>query len=338
MARVLITGGCGFIGSHLAEYLAGQGDDVTVLDQAAPVPGPAESVRYVGGDVRDERAVAAAIPPGVEVIYHLSAVVGVDRYLSAPADVVEINLLGTLNLLRAARDHGAKIVLASTSEVYGKNPAAPWREDSDRVLGSTATDRWSYSSSKGLAEHLTFGYIRQYGVRAAIIRYFNVYGPRQRPAYVVRRRVPGARGGLPPEVYDSGSQTRCFTYIDDAIRGTVLAGTSPAADGEHFNIGNQRESTIAEVIALICELTGLDLPPAPLDTAAAWGPAYQDISRRVPDSSKARAVLGWEAAVGLRDGLARTIQWARDNPWWLEQLRDESAPRLPEPAGPGAAR
>ena len=333
MTRVLITGGSGFIGSHLAEHLARSGDEVTVFDQAPPVPGPAGSVRYVYGDVRDERAVAAAVPPGVEVIYHLSAVVGVDRYLSAPADVVEINLLGTLNLLRCARDSGAKIVVASTSEVYGKNPAAPWQEDSDRVLGSTAVDRWSYSSSKGLAEHLTFGYIRQYGVRATIVRYFNVYGPRQRPAYVVSRSVHRAVRGLAPEVYDSGSQTRCFTYIDDAITGTVLAGASPRADGQHFNLGNQRESTVTEVVGLICELTGLDSPATALDTAAAWGPSYQDIPRRVPDAGKARQVLGWTAQTSLRDGLARTIAWARASPWWLE-LPDEKAAQTTQ----GAAR
>lgn len=333
MSGVLITGGSGFIGSHLAEHLARHGDEVTVFDRAAPVPGPAESVRYVYGDVRDERAVASAMPPGLEVIYHLSAVVGVDRYLAAPADVVEINLLGTLNLLRCARDSGAKIVIASTSEVYGKNPATPWQEDSDRVLGSTATDRWSYASSKGLAEHLTFGYIRQYGVRAAIVRYFNVYGPRQRPAYVVSRSVHRALRGLAPEVYDSGAQTRCFTYIDDAIRGTVLAGTSPEADGEHFNLGNQQESTVAEVVGLICDLTGLEKPASVLDTAAAWGSSYQDIARRVPDAGKARQVLGWKAETSLRDGLAQTIAWARASPWWLE-LPDEKAAATAQ----GAAR
>jgi dTDP-alpha-D-glucuronic acid decarboxylase len=324
MARVMITGGCGFIGSHLAEHLVSGGDEVTVFDTAAH--GGIDSVHYIQGDIRDETAVAKAVADGTDVVYHMSAVVGVDRYLTAPADVAEINLLGTLNVLRSARDTGAKVVVASTSEIYGKNPATPWREDSDRVLGTTAADRWCYSTSKALAEHLTFGYVRQYGIRASIVRYFNVYGPRQRPAYVVSRSIHRALHGLPPEVYDGGAQTRCFTYIDDAIRGTVLAAASPAADGEHFNIGNHRESTIAEVVGIICELTGAAVPVADVDTAAAWGASYEDIPRRVPDTTKARDMLGWECTTSLRGGLAATIEWARGASWWLDGLADQQAP------------
>jgi dTDP-alpha-D-glucuronic acid decarboxylase len=333
MARVLVTGGCGFIGSHLAEYLVRNGNDVTVLDSASPLDGGSQSVRYIQGDVRDETAVARASHDAIDTIYHMSAVVGVDRYLTAPADVVEINVLGTLNLLRAARSSGAKIVIASTSEVYGKNPATPWQEDSDRVVGTTAVDRWSYSTSKALAEHLTFGYMRQHGVRASIVRFFNVYGPRQRPAYVVSRSIHRALNGLAPELYDGGTQTRCFTYVDDAIRGTVLAASSPQADGEHFNIGSHRETTIAEVVSIICELVGITVPVRPVDTATAWGTSYEDILRRVPDTTKASNMLGWAATTPLREGLARTIAWARSNSWWLEELRDEAAPaHTPEPA------
>ncbi len=326
MGRVLITGGCGFIGSHLAEYLVSHGDEVTVFDLSGPADGGIDSVRYLQGDVRDESAIGKSVADGIDVVYHMSAVVGVDRYLTAPADVAEINVLGTLNVLRAARETGARVVVASTSEIYGKNPATPWREDSDRVLGTTAADRWSYSTSKALAEHLTFGYIRQYGVRASIVRFFNVYGPRQRPAYVVSRSIHRALHGLAPEVYDGGGQTRCFTYVADAIRGTVLAATSPAADGEHFNIGDHRESTIAEVVSIICELTGIEAPAAQVDTATAWGSRYEDIPRRVPDTTKARTLLGWEPATSLRAGLAATIEWARHAPWWLEGLADEQAP------------
>ena len=325
MTGILITGGCGFIGSHQAGHLAAVGEDVTVFDAALPAFAAHEGVRYVQGDVRDEAAVAA-VAASADLVYHMSAVVGVDRYLTTPADVVEINLLGTLNVLRSARDTGARVVIASTSEVYGKNPVTPWHEDADRVVGSTAADRWSYSTSKALAEHLTFGYMRQHAVRATIIRYFNVYGPRQRPAYVVSRSVHRALRGLAPEVYDSGRQTRCFTYIDDAIAGTVLAASAPKAEGDYFNIGNPRETTIGEVVALICELTGTAAPAVALDTAAAWGADYEDIDRRVPDTAKARDLLGFEAEIPLRDGLAATIAWARANPWWLETLRDEIAP------------
>lgn len=332
MARVLITGGTGFIGSRLADHLVRSGDEVTIFDIAAPRE-PHPAVRYVEGDVRDSDAVAAALSGGADYIYHMSAVVGVDRYLAVPADVVEINFLGTRNVLQQAGAVDAKVVIASTSEVFGKNPTPPWHEDSDRVLGSTAVDRWSYSSSKALAEHLTFAYIKQYGIRASIVRYFNVYGPGQRPAYIVSRSVHRALHGLPPEIYDGGGQTRCFTYIDDAVRGTVLAATSPKADGEHFNIGSHIETTVGELVSLICELTGLTVPAVPLDTAAQYGATYQDIPRRVPDTRKARDILGWEITTSLREGLVQTIEWARNAPWWLDGLSDTTPPVQDQDAG-----
>jgi UDP-glucose 4-epimerase len=322
MTRVLVTGGSGFVGSHLVDHLTAAGDEVTVFDAAPPRAAAERLTRHVQGDIRDEEALAKAFADGVDVVYHLSAVVGVDRYLAVPADVVEINLLGTLNVLRQAHAAEAKAVIASTSEVYGKNPATPWQEDADRVLGSTAVDRWSYSTSKALAEHLTFAYVRQHGVHAAIVRYFNVYGPRQRPAYVVSRSIHRALRGLAPEVYDDGTQTRCFTYVDDAIQGTLLVGNSAESDGECFNIGSTQESTVADVVEIICELTGLSVPRASLDTAAKFGTRYQDIQRRVPDTTKIRTMLGWECSTPLRSGLQQTIDWARGNQWWLDQAAD----------------
>jgi nucleoside-diphosphate-sugar epimerase len=318
MARALVTGGSGFVGSHLAEFLADAGDDVTVFDLAPPRFHQAGPLQFRQGDIRNEEAVAKAFTHGFDTVYHLSAIVGVDRYLAVPADVVETNMVGTLNLLRQARVADAKIVVASTSEVYGNNPLTPWHEDADRVLGSTAVDRWSYSTSKALAEHLTFAYVRQHRLRAAIVRYFNVYGPRQRPAYVVSRSVHRALRGLAPEVYDSGAQTRCFTYVEDAVRGTALVGASQDSEGECFNIGSERESTVAEVVSMICELAGVRRPTAGLDTAERLGASYQDIARRVPDTSKARKMLGFQATTTLQEGLRQTIEWARTNPWWLE--------------------
>ena len=210
-----------------------------------------------------------------------------------------------------------RVVVASTSEVFGKNPAVPWKEDGDRVLGPTTADRWTYSSSKALSEHLTFGFVRQHGLRATVVRYFNVYGPRQRPAYVVSRSVHRALNGLAPVVYDAGGQTRCFTYIADAIEGTLLAASTAEANGNAFNIGSMQETTVSEVVDLVVKLTGYDSPVAPVDTAEKFGSAYQDLPRRVPDNSKARAVLGWNCDTTLPEGVARTVDWARANPWWL---------------------
>ncbi|MBA9007750.1 NAD-dependent epimerase/dehydratase family protein [Thermomonospora cellulosilytica] len=318
MARVVVTGGCGFLGSHLVDELVRRGEEVTVFDGGAPPPDqtPSPSVRHVTGDIRDAARLAEVVRDGVDTVYHLAAVVGVDRYLDRPLDVIDINLFGTRNVLELAARAGAKVVVASTSEVFGKNPAVPWREDDDRVLGSTAVDRWSYSSSKALCEHLAFAFARDRGLRTAVVRYFNVYGPRQRPAFVVSRSVHRALNGRPPVVYDDGGQTRCFTYVQDAVDATIAVGTSERAVGECFNVGSSAETTVARLSALVAELTGAGTV-VPVDTRDRLGGRYQDLRRRVPDTSKISGLLGWRCATDLRDGLARTIEWARRNPWWL---------------------
>jgi dTDP-alpha-D-glucuronic acid decarboxylase len=314
--RAVVTGGCGFIGSHLASRLLARGDEVTVLDGAPPSAAPAEA-RYVFADVRDPSQVAEVIAPGVDVVYHLAAVVGVDQYLARPLDVIDINFSGTRHVLAASARAGARVVVASTSEVFGKHPAVPWREDGDRLLGPTTADRWSYSASKALAEHLTFAFVRQHQLEATIVRYFNVYGPRQRPAYVVSRNVHRVLNGRPPVIYDGGLQTRCFTYVDDAVDGTLLAAAAPGATGEVFNLGSTQETTIAAAVELITDLAGVGTWPLAVDTPATLGPAYQDLPRRVPDTSKAQEQLGWSCRTSLADGLARTIAWARTSPLWL---------------------
>ncbi|MGW0392228.1 NAD-dependent epimerase/dehydratase family protein [Streptomyces sp. NPDC003042] len=324
MARVLVTGGNGFIGGHLVERLLERGDEVTVYDGAPPPGGRAAAgARFVEGDIRDADRLGAALA-GAELVYHLAAVVGVDQYLARPLDVIDINFSGTRTVLDLACRADAKVVVASTSEVFGKNPAVPWAEDGDRVLGPTSADRWTYSSSKALAEHLTFAFASQHGLEATVVRYFNVYGPRQRPAYIVSRSVHRALNGLPPVVYDRGGQTRCFTYVDDAVAGTVLAGTVPGAAGEAFNLGSETESTVGEVVDLVVELTGAATGTSAADTAAAYGRAYEDLARRVPLTAKARTVLGFKCRTPLREGLERTVDWARATPWWLE-LPDSGA-------------
>ena len=317
--HAVVTGGSGFVGSHLVESLLARGHEVTIFDGAEP---PAdwdairEQVTRVEGDVRDPDVLARAIRPGVDVVYHLAAVVGVDQYLARPLDVIDINVTGTRNVLELAAKAGARLVVASTSEVFGKNPAVPWREDGDRVLGPTTADRWAYSSSKALTEHLAFAFARGHDLDVTVVRYFNVYGPRQRPAYLVSRSLHRALNGLPPVVYDQGRQTRCFTYVADVVEGTILAGTHPGAVGEVFNIGSMTETTIAEAVELIASLTGA-ASAIPVDTARTLGAAYEDLPRRVPDNTKARTLLGWDCGTTLREGLARTVDWARANPWWL---------------------
>ncbi|MGH3756308.1 NAD-dependent epimerase/dehydratase family protein [Actinophytocola sp.] len=321
-ARAVVTGGCGFIGSHLVERLLARGDEVTVFDSAPPPEHQRLArtrARHVAGDILDRSVLAETIRPGVDVVYHLAAVVGVDQYLARPLDVIDINFSGTRNVLDLAEQAGARLVVASTSEVFGKNPAVPWREDDDRVLGSTSADRWTYSSSKALTEHLTFAFARQCGLPATIVRYFNAYGPRQRPGFVASRSVHRALNNQPLVVYDGGRQTRCFTYVEDAVDATLLAAEHPAAVGQAFNIGSMAEATVAELVDLVQELTGGTAPITTIDASTALGRSYEDLHRRIPDNTKARRTLGWQCTTSLRDGLTRTIDWARANPWWLAQ-------------------
>jgi UDP-glucose 4-epimerase len=333
MANVVVTGGCGFIGGHLTQFLAHRGDRVVTYDTVPPPPSlPETAGGHVVGDIRDAARLATVIRPGAEVVYHLCALVGVDRYLEYPLDVIDVNVQGTRNVLECASAAGAKVVVASTSEVYGKNPAVPWAEEADRVLGGTSVERWSYATSKAMAEHLTYAFVRQHGLRAAIVRYFNVYGPGQRPAYVLSRNIHRALRGLPLMMYDDGRQTRCFTYVGDAVEATATVGSLTRCDGESFNVGSSDETPVAEALQLIGQPTGASQPPVHVQTSESLGRQYEDIGRRAPDTAKARTVLGWKCRTPLRDGLAATVAWARENPWWLE-LPERGATAAAAPAG-----
>ncbi|GGU03689.1 NAD-dependent epimerase/dehydratase family protein [Actinomadura citrea] len=324
---VVVTGGCGFIGSHLVERLAHQGEDVIVYDPAAPPPDldcGGTAVRHVRADIRDERALAGAIGPDVHTVYHLCALVGVDQYLDDPLEVIDVAVSGTRNVLRAASAAGVKVVVSSTSEIYGKNPDVPWSEDADRVLGSVTADRWSYSASKAVAEHMVVAYARHRGLRASVVRYFNVYGPRQRPAYVISKTVHRVLRGLPPLLYDDGTQTRCFTFVEDAVDATLRVGAGETADGQCFNVGSDRETSVGDAVRLVTRLAGAEFAPIRVSTDSALGSAYEDIPRRVPDVGKARELLGWRSRTPLQAGLARTIAWAKRSPWWLDAVAGAS--------------
>jgi len=319
--KIVVTGGGGFIGSHLTEKLLGRGSDVVVfenrmsqnLESAAGHPG----FTLVEGDIRDIGAVEAVMNSDVDLVFHLAAVVGVKNYIKDPVGVIDINVGGTRNVLQAAARAGARVVLTSTSEVYGKNPKVPWSEDDDRVLGNTSIDRWSYSTSKATAEHMAIAMHHTQGLPVTVVRYFNAYGPRQSPYYVISQSVYRALRGEPPILYDGGRQTRCFTFIDDAITGTLAAADHPEAVGQVFNIGNSTEATVREAIETVIKVAGVDRGWEDLDTTAHYGESYEDIIRRVPDVDKARRLLGFEAKTTLGEGVEATVEWARHNDWWL---------------------
>jgi UDP-glucose 4-epimerase len=321
---VLVTGGAGFVGSHLVEALLGAGHEVHVFDRLAledaanlaPVAGH-QRLRYTRGDLLDREQLRAFFRPDASVIYHLASVVGVKNYIADPLRLIDIVVGGTRSTIELAREHGVKMVFTSTSEIYGKNPAVPWPESGDRVLGPTSVDRWSYSSSKAVCEHMIFGVHRQSGWPFTIVRFFNVYGPRQNPYYVVSQSVYRALRGEAPYLYDDGAQTRCFTYVSDIVAALIVAWRHPKSVGEVFNLGNPVESTIREVIDLVLDCAGSDAKPIAFDTTVEYGATYEDIPRRIPAVDRAHEILGWKAETPLAEGIAKTVAWARDNEWWL---------------------
>lgn len=332
ISNVVVTGGYGFIGSHLVSALLNRGASVTVFDFAKNIRDTSidfdrhANFRFVQGDVTDLTALEEALRPGVDTVLHLAAVVGVKNYLDDPLRVLDVNVTGTRNVLELSRRHGIRVVFASTSEVFGKNPNPPFAEDDDRVVGSTRTARWSYSTSKAMAEHLVFAMHDANQLPVTVVRYFNVYGPRQRPIFVISQSIHRILNGRPPLLYDSGDQSRCFTYVDDAVAGTLLASESSAAIGQAFNIGSMTETTVGDVVNLAIKIANVDSVSGveSVDTAARYGGRYEDIPRRIPDSRKAQRELGWRLKVDVEEGIRRTIDWARANPWYLkEPARDQ---------------
>jgi len=314
--KILITGGGGFVGSHLSEALLARGDEVYILE-----PGGTQKVRHLLGHpsfriVRDSvmsHDILDSLIAQVDLVYHLAAVVGVEHYVGDPYEVLNVNVNGTQNVLKVAYKYGRKVVFSSTSEVYGRNPKLPWSEDDDRVLGSTRIDRWCYSTSKAVGEHFCFAY-HKLGLPVTITRYFNVYGPRL-DKIDVGRIITIFMGQLlrnePLTVIGDGTQTRCFTYVDDAVAATIAAGIGEGTNGQVFNIGTDVETSILDLAKLMIDISGSSSTIRFVAKEDVYGNSYEDIARRVPDNGRMRKILGVEAGTPLRDGLARTIEWFR---------------------------
>ena len=315
--RVLITGGAGFVGSHLAEAFLARDDHVIALDT-----GSQAKVRHLLHEPRFRLVVDSIMNADIldglvaqaDLVYHLAGVVGVEHYVADPYHVLNVNVNGTQNVLRAAYKHGRRLVFASTSEVYGRNPRVPWSEDADRVLGPTSIDRWCYATSKAAGEHFCLAY-RRLGLPVTILRYFNVYGPRL-DRLDVGRVITIFLGqllrGEALTVIGDGTQTRCFTYVADAVEATVAAGTMSAAEGEIINIGTAEETSIRQLSELMIAIGGgaSTLRLVPQETV--YGDSYEDVPRRIPDVARMERILGMRARTPLAVGLARTIAWFRE--------------------------
>jgi UDP-glucose 4-epimerase len=264
----------------------------------------------VEGTILDESLVAELVD-GSDRVFHLAAAVGVAHIIANPLGSLLVNSRGTENVLAACARHGCKVLITSSSEVYGRGGRVPMHEDDDRILGSTVIQRWSYATAKALDEHLALAYAAK-GLPAVIVRYFNIYGPRMDPlgyGSVMANFLRQATAGEPLTVYGDGLQSRCFTYIDDCIDGTVLAMETPAAEGQVFNVGNQTtETTIAELARNVIAATGSRSEIVHESYEAHFGRGFEDTPRRVPSAARATERLGWTAKVGLDEGLRRTLE------------------------------
>lgn len=317
--RALITGGAGFIGSHLAEQLLNRGYEVTVIDNLST--GSFENIaplekrigfRYAIEDIRNATVMDRLVSE-CDVIYHLAAAVGVFNIVSSPIDTIEINVGGTEVVLKTARRYRRKVLLASTSEVYGKNEKVPFSEDDDRTLGPTTKSRWSYAASKELDEFLALAYHRAADLPVVIFRLFNTVGARQRGHYgmVVPRFVRWALRNEPIQVYGDGTQQRCFCNVNDVVQAIIGLGEASNVNGEVFNIGSNEEISIYELAERIKARTGSrsEIQLIPYDQAYEVG--FEDMRRRVPDIRKIHACIGWQPTTPLDETIDQIIAYQK---------------------------
>ncbi len=319
--RVLVTGGAGFIGSHLAEVLVKRGDAVTVLDNfstgryanIAPLDGHPR-FQLVTGSILNEFLVDKLVERS-DVVFHLAAAVGVELIIKKPLESLMTNIRGSEVVLEMAHRYRKKVLVASTSEIYGKNINGPLREDMDRVLGSPLKSRWSYSTSKAVDEILAYVYWKEKGVPTIIVRLFNTVGPRQSGAYgmVIPRFVGQALRGEPLAVHGTGKQTRCFLHVADAVTALVRLIEHPKAVGDVFNIGSQEEVTIEDVARRVIRLTGSSSRIEPIPYEQAYEEGFEDMQRRVPDIGKIAALIGFRPSMALDQIIASVVDSVRSS-------------------------
>jgi UDP-glucose 4-epimerase len=334
--RILVTGGAGYIGSNLAETLLAEEHEVFAVDNLST--GRISNIQhlmdndlfhFVNDTILNETLMDRMVAQ-VDQVYHLAAVVGVKYVVEDPLHGIYTNVKGTEVVLEKAYKYWKRIVVASSSEVYGKSVDVPLREEDDRLLGPTTVARWSYAMAKAIDEHFAFAYADK-GLPVSVVRYFNSYGPRLDPkgyGSVIAKFITQARLGRPITVFDDGQQTRCFTYIADTVWGTILAGTEPRAVGEVFNIGSSTETRIVDLARMIRKLVGSDSQILEVPYRNVFGEDFEETRRRVPDVRRAAELLGFRAETPLEEGLQQTLTWFRQA--WP---RDRLAPGRNDLAG-----
>ncbi len=313
--RVFITGGAGFVGSHLAETLLERGDEVYVLDDLST--GSIDNIAHLKShpkfhytiDTVTNEPLLAEMVDRCDTVVHLAAAVGVKLIVEQPVRTIETNVHGTEVVLKHANKKKKLVLIASTSEVYGKSAAVPFAEDADLVLGPTAKHRWAYACSKMIDEFLALAYWKERKLPVIVVRLFNTVGPRQTGQYgmVVPNFVRQALAGQPITVFGDGTQSRSFTYVGDVVRAMVALIDDPRAVGQVFNIGNGSEISIGALAERIKTMTGSSSPIVKIPYDQAYEAGFEDMPRRVPDISKIRALVGYEPTVELDEILTRVI-------------------------------
>lgn len=319
MTHALITGGAGFIGSHLSEYLLDLGYEVTVVDDLstgqfrniAPLekrPG----FRYAIEDIRNIPVIDRLVSE-CDLIFHLAAAVGVQKIVNEPINTIEVNIGGTEMILQTARRYRKKVMLASTSEVYGKGVSFPFREDDDCLTGPTTRSRWAYATSKAVDEFLALAYHKQVELPVVIMRFFNTVGPRQTGQYgmVLPRFVTWALENAPIQVYGDGQQQRCFCNVKDVVRAVQKLSETPEAIGQVFNVGSDEEVTIMGLAERVRQRAGSQSAITLIPYEEAYEPGFEDFRRRVPSLEKISRVIGWEPTTSLDTTIDQIIDFYR---------------------------
>jgi UDP-glucose 4-epimerase len=326
--RSLITGGAGFVGSHLAEELLRRGEEVYILDDLST--GSIENIEHLKREPRfhytldsvHNEPVLAEMIDRCDVVYHLAAAVGVKLIVESPVKTIETNVHGTEVVLKHANKKKKKVLITSTSEVYGKSSDVPFREDQDLVLGPTTKGRWSYACSKAIDEFLAIAYWHEKKLPVVVVRLFNTVGPRQTGRYgmVIPNFVHQALSGQPITVYGDGKQSRAFGYVRDVVRGIADLAHHPAAVGQVFNIGNTQEISINDLALLVKTMTGSNSEIVHVSYDRAYEKGFEDMPRRVPDISRIQQLIGYSPSVTLEGILEAVIAHAR------ESMRPELTP------------
>jgi len=317
--KSLVTGGAGFIGSHLCEELIARGEEVFVLDNLST--GSIDNIKHLKDrknfnlviDSVLNKPVLEELISKVDRIFHLAAAVGVKLIMERPVDTIETNVLGTENVLNIANKYHKKVLVASTSEVYGKHKDHTLSEMNNMVLGPTKKRRWAYACTKALDEFLSFAYYEEKKLPVVVVRFFNTIGPRQTGQYgmVVPKFIKSALLNNPITVYGDGKQSRSFTYVKDAVRAVLLLMEKPEAEGDVFNIGDGREITILELAKRVKKLTNSSSEIVFVPYEEAYGKGFEDMERRAPDISKIRKLINYEPSINLDQALEIIIQYMK---------------------------